>query len=156
NARARILHSWREKFRARLRLSAPRRLRSDPTRVRAAHRQPATRPLREEGRVNLDWANGAALVPVISHWLHSNFRFTSPYRKGIPTMSHTLSRTAREPISERDAAWFEELADAVERGRISLLSRQPWSSQVGDTALSLMSLANAGQDGDSAECKVAI
>lgn len=71
-------------------------------------------------------------------------------------MNYTLPRIAREPISERDAVWFEELTEAIDRGRIALLSRQPWSSQVGDTTLSLMSLADAGQDGDSAECKVAI
>jgi squalene-hopene/tetraprenyl-beta-curcumene cyclase len=52
----------------------------------------------------------------------------------------TLPRTPNEPVSERDAAWFEELAAGVERGRTGLLSRQQpdghWVGELeGDTIL---------------------
>jgi squalene-hopene/tetraprenyl-beta-curcumene cyclase len=52
----------------------------------------------------------------------------------------TFSRTATEPVSERDAAWFEELAATVNRGRAGLLARQQpdghWVGELeGDTIL---------------------
>ncbi|QJW99032.1 squalene--hopene cyclase [Frigoriglobus tundricola] len=55
-------------------------------------------------------------------------------------MSHTPSRPAAEPVSERDAAWFEELTGAVARGRTGLLARQRpdghWVGELeGDTIL---------------------
>ena len=70
------------------------------------------------------------------------------------------------PISERDAAWFEELAEAVDRGRAGMISRPTsggdgyWLrllvAPVNDTALSLISLVDAGQPGDSYECEAAV
>ena len=56
-------------------------------------------------------------------------------------MKPTLSRTAAaEDVSERDAAWFEELAAGVARGRAGLLARQQpdghWVGELeGDTIL---------------------
>jgi squalene-hopene/tetraprenyl-beta-curcumene cyclase len=55
-------------------------------------------------------------------------------------VSHTLSRPATEPVSERDAAWFEELGVSIERGRTGLLARQRldghWVGELeGDTIL---------------------
>jgi squalene-hopene/tetraprenyl-beta-curcumene cyclase len=55
-------------------------------------------------------------------------------------VSHTLSRTTAEPVSERDTAWFEELAGTVDRGRAGLLARQQpdghWVGELeGDTIL---------------------
>jgi squalene-hopene/tetraprenyl-beta-curcumene cyclase len=67
------------------------------------------------------------------------------------TVNYTYSRTASEPISERDAAWLEELAGAVERGRVALLARQ--ESATDDTALSLIGLVDAGQSSNSPECE---
>ena len=70
---------------------------------------------------------------------------------------------ADTPISERDAAWFEELADAVDRGRAGMIARPGDSywlrllvAPVCDTALSLISLVEARQPGDSFECEAAV
>ncbi len=55
-------------------------------------------------------------------------------------MKPTLPRTHAEPVSERDADWFEEVAAAVDRGRAGLLARQRpdghWVGELeGDTIL---------------------
>jgi squalene-hopene/tetraprenyl-beta-curcumene cyclase len=57
-----------------------------------------------------------------------------------PPVGHSLSRTTTNSVSERDAAWFEELANVVERGRSGLLARQQpdghWVGELeGDTIL---------------------
>lgn len=80
-------------------------------------------------------------------------------------MNPTVAAVAA-PISERDAAWFEELADAVDRGRAGLVGR-PASGADGfwirllvapvcDSALALVSLVEAGQPRDSYECEAAL
>jgi squalene-hopene/tetraprenyl-beta-curcumene cyclase len=75
-------------------------------------------------------------------------------------MKRTISRPAPEPASERDAAWFEELADAVGRGRAGLLARvsrlRSGTPRVADAASVLACLAETGQSGDSAACEAAV
>lgn len=66
-------------------------------------------------------------------------------------MPHTLPRTA-PPISDRDAAWLEELADAVARGRCALLGRLARPCLTCDAARALVALADAGEAGDSPAC----
>jgi squalene-hopene/tetraprenyl-beta-curcumene cyclase len=59
-------------------------------------------------------------------------------------------------VSERDAAWFEELAGTVARGRAALLARARTWAPEGDAAASLVALIDAGQSGNSPECEKAV
>jgi squalene-hopene/tetraprenyl-beta-curcumene cyclase len=72
-----------------------------------------------------------------------------------------LTRNSPGPVSERDAAWFEELSGAVERGQGALLAHPRCGdsgtpSAVSDNALSLISLVDSGRAADSPECGNAV
>jgi squalene-hopene/tetraprenyl-beta-curcumene cyclase len=81
-------------------------------------------------------------------------------------MTRLRSRPAVEPISGRDAAWYEELSDAVERARAGTIARPTSGTEgfwirllvapVADIAFSLVSLVDAGQPWDSLECEAAV
>ncbi len=52
------------------------------------------------------------------------------------------------PVSERDAAWFEEVAGATARGAAALLAREPGAA-ARDTAVSLIAATDAGAPADA-------
>jgi squalene-hopene/tetraprenyl-beta-curcumene cyclase len=62
-----------------------------------------------------------------------------------------ITRPAAEPISDRDAAWLEELADGVARGRSALLAGLSRPSPACDAALALLALAESGEDSPACE-----
>jgi squalene-hopene/tetraprenyl-beta-curcumene cyclase len=84
-------------------------------------------------------------------------RYTFPLpeygKAGVRTVAHAITHAPAQPISDRDAAWLEELADAVARGRAALLVGSSRPSSACDAALSLVALAEAGEPADSAACE---
>jgi squalene-hopene/tetraprenyl-beta-curcumene cyclase len=71
-------------------------------------------------------------------------------------VAHALSHAPARPVSGRDAAWLEELAEAVARGRAALLAWLSRPSPACDAALALLALAEAGEPEDSPACETLV
>jgi squalene-hopene/tetraprenyl-beta-curcumene cyclase len=69
-------------------------------------------------------------------------------------VAHALSHAPAQPLSDRDAAWLEELADAIARGRSALLAGLSRPSPACDAALALVALAEPGEDSSACESLV--
>ncbi len=66
-------------------------------------------------------------------------------------MSRTLTHAATEPVSDRNAAWLEELVEAVTRSRGVFLTRLSQATTMGEAALMLHALAELGEGDNTSE-----